>query len=128
MTAALALTKRTLDVGIVPHDVDAMQRFYSEVLALPTAPPRPVQRATLIGHTVGTSVLKLLCVDPPPPREEGGIEPPWATGSSPSSSPTSTTCSRARTRPASPASNATRSTRDRCSSRSPSSRTPTATR
>ena len=74
MTAALALTKSTLDVGIVPHDVDAMQRFYSEVLALPAAPPRAVQRATLISHTVGTSALKLLCVDSPPPREEGGID------------------------------------------------------
>jgi catechol 2,3-dioxygenase-like lactoylglutathione lyase family enzyme len=74
MTSALALTKSTLDVGIVPHDVEAMQHFYSEVLALPVEKPRALQRATLISHAVGTSLLKLLCVDPPPPREEGGID------------------------------------------------------
>ena len=28
----------------------------------------------MISHTVGTSLLKLLCVDAPPPREEGGID------------------------------------------------------
>ena len=44
MTAALALTKPTLDVGIVPHDVEAMRRFYSEVLALPAAAPRGAAR------------------------------------------------------------------------------------
>ena len=45
MTTALVLTKPTLDVGIVPHDVEAMRRFYSEVLALPAEPPRAASSA-----------------------------------------------------------------------------------
>ena len=39
MTAAHAVTKPTLDVRMVPHDVEAMRRFYSKVLALPAAAP-----------------------------------------------------------------------------------------
>jgi len=74
MTPALALTKATLDVGIVPHDIEAMRHFYSEVLGFPADAPRELSRATLISHTVGTSLLKLLCVDEPPPGEEGGID------------------------------------------------------
>ncbi len=71
----LTLTKQTLDVGLVPHDVEAMTRFYGEVLGLAAQPPRVLPRSgTLLTYAVGSSVVKLLCTDPSPPRHPGGID------------------------------------------------------
>ncbi|MFI5047461.1 MAG: VOC family protein [Acidimicrobiia bacterium] len=70
----MRLAKPTVDVGLVPHDVDAMTWFYADVLGLPPQPALSVGGTTVLRHAVGDATLKMLCVEPPPPREDGGID------------------------------------------------------
>jgi len=70
----LTLAKPTLDVGIVPADVDGMKAFYADVLGLEPQPPRPMPgTGTLCGHTLGGSTVKLLCPEKPVERSKGGL-------------------------------------------------------
>lgn len=70
----LTLAKPTLDVGIVPADVEGMKAFYADVLGLEAQPPRPMPgTGTLCGHTLGTTTVKLLCPEKPVERAKGGM-------------------------------------------------------
>ena len=70
----LSLAKPTLDVGIVPADVEGMKAFYADVLGLEAQPPRPMPgTGTLCGHTLGTTTVKLLCPEKPVERSKGGL-------------------------------------------------------
>ena len=74
MPPAFELTKPTLDVGVVAHDVDGMRAFYGEVLGLELAPSIPVAGGEVAVHRVGTSTVKLWCLETPPPRGDGGVD------------------------------------------------------
>ena len=74
VAANVSLAKRVVDVGLVPHDVTAMASFYGDVVGLPVSRRSTSVAATLVRYAVGESTLKLLCVDPPPPRGTGGLD------------------------------------------------------
>lgn len=60
------LAKDQLDVGIVPHHVDAMVAFYRDVLALEPRPSYPVPNGSLVQFRIGEGTLRLYCVTPSP--------------------------------------------------------------
>lgn len=68
----LELARPGLEIGVVPHDVETMKRFYSDVLGL--APePMEVPGGTLVRHHVGGGGVKLMCLEQPPATTEGGV-------------------------------------------------------
>ncbi len=71
---SLQLVKPSLDVGVVAHDIEGMRSFYADVLAFERRPPVPVRDGEMVAHVVGTSALKLWCLDSPPDGDGGGID------------------------------------------------------
>jgi catechol 2,3-dioxygenase-like lactoylglutathione lyase family enzyme len=64
---ATAFTKPSIDLGIVVHDVDAALAFYRDVLGLEYQGQNPVPGGgTMHRLFAGSSMVKLLDVDPPP--------------------------------------------------------------
>lgn len=63
------LAREQVDVGVVPHDIDAMITFYRDVLGLEPRSSFPVPKGRLEQFRIGDGTLRLYCVTPSPPRE-----------------------------------------------------------
>jgi catechol 2,3-dioxygenase-like lactoylglutathione lyase family enzyme len=66
-TMGTTFTKASIDLGIVVHDLDAALTFYRDVLGLEYQGQNPVPGGgTMHRLLVGSSMVKLLLVDPSP--------------------------------------------------------------
>ena len=74
---AIALTKDSIDLGIVCRDGDAALKFYRDTLGFehPASTPMPGGGGTMHRLMCGTSMIKLVVLDPIPGAEAppGGI-------------------------------------------------------
>ena len=73
---SLAITKPSIDIGIVCNDIDAMMTFYGETLGLPLEATIPMPGGGKMNRfKVGDSVIKVIELDPAPatPAAPGGI-------------------------------------------------------
>ena len=74
---AIALTKDSIDLGIVVKDGDAALKFYRDTLGFehPTSNPMPGGGGTMHRLMCGTSMIKVVVLDPLPAAEAppGGI-------------------------------------------------------
>ncbi len=74
---AIALTKESIDLGIVVKDGDAALKFYRDTLGFehPMSNPMPGGGGTMHRLMCGTSMIKLVVLDPVPAAEAppGGI-------------------------------------------------------
>ena len=73
---SLAITKPSIDLGIVCKDIDAMMTFYGETLGLPLEATIPMPGGCKMNRfKVGDSVIKVIELDPTPatPAAPGGI-------------------------------------------------------
>jgi catechol 2,3-dioxygenase-like lactoylglutathione lyase family enzyme len=69
----LTLAKPSLDVGIVPADVDGMKAFYADVLGLEVQGAMPLRDGELVRHGLGGSTVKLYCTKEQAERAKGGM-------------------------------------------------------
>ena len=64
---SLAITKPSIDIGIVCNDIDAMMTFYGETLGLPLEATIPMPGGGKMNRfKVGDSVIKVIELDPAP--------------------------------------------------------------
>ena len=65
----LETQKSSIDIGIIVKDIDAMMKFYGEILGLDLEATIPMR------FKVGDSIIKLIALDPAPSAEAepGGI-------------------------------------------------------
>ena len=73
---SLAITKPSIDIGIVCNDIDAMMTFYGETLGLPLEATIQMPGGGKMNRfKVGDSVIKVIELDPAPatPAAPGGI-------------------------------------------------------
>jgi glyoxylase I family protein len=73
---SLAITKASIDIGIVCDDIDAMMTFYGDTLGLTLEATIPMPGGGKMNRfKVGDSVIKVIELDPKPttPAAPGGI-------------------------------------------------------
>ena len=72
----LEAQKSSIDIGIIVKDIDAMMKFYGEILGLDLEATIPMPGGgTMNRFKVGDSIIKLIALDPAPSAEAepGGI-------------------------------------------------------
>ncbi len=72
----LETQKSSIDIGIIVKDIDAMMKFYGEILGLDLEATIPMPGGgTMNRFKVGDSIIKLIALDPAPSAEAepGGI-------------------------------------------------------
>jgi catechol 2,3-dioxygenase-like lactoylglutathione lyase family enzyme len=76
----LVISKSSLDIGIVVHDIDAMIGFYRDVLGLPELGAFPLPGTVQHRYALGDSTIKLNVPDVAPTVRAPGGETKDATG------------------------------------------------
>jgi catechol 2,3-dioxygenase-like lactoylglutathione lyase family enzyme len=77
---SLVVSKPSIDIGIVLDDVDAMIRFYRDVLGLPELGVFPVPGGVQHRYALGDSIIKLVVPDVAPGSRAPGGQLKEATG------------------------------------------------
>ena len=66
----LEAQKSSIDIGIIVKDIDAMMKFYGEILGLDLEATIPMPGGgTMNRFKVGDSIIKLIALDPAPSAE-----------------------------------------------------------
>ena len=66
----LEAQKSSIDIGIIVKDIDAMMKFYGEILGLDLEATIPMPGGgTMNRFKVGDSIIKVIALDPAPSAE-----------------------------------------------------------